>query len=77
MTLALPWMIVYIIHCAFVRRFKGCTTGEPLSWRKVSLIFLAKVKNATNLPDFRGIALLSVLAKWYMAGIMLMICAHT
>jgi hypothetical protein len=77
MVLALPWAVVYIIHCLFARRFHGRIAGEPPSWRRLMLVFLAKVRNAVELNEFRGIALLSVLAKWYMACIMVLLREYT
>ena len=50
--LALPWAVLYVIHCLFLRRFKGNLDGEPLSWKKLQLVLLAKVRNAQELQPF-------------------------
>ena len=37
------------------------------------MIFISKIGHPTDLDDFRSISLISVLAKWYMAGLMILV----
>ena len=69
----LPSCVVYIIHQLFLHRFHGDTQDEPIGWRQLYMIFLAKVRTARTMQDYRGITLISSLAKWYMACIVMLL----
>ena len=45
----------------------------PTSWHHILLIFLNKVGLPSRFTQFRGIALLDAMAKWYMAAVVLSI----
>ena len=67
---------MYIVHGMFLRWLRGAMQSGPPSLRRLVITLLAKVKNASKLDEFRGIALLSVMAKCYMASLMILLREH-
>ena len=62
----LPIAAVYAVVDMFSLRYSGEVVEDLETWRTVIMIFLQKVANPTQLKQFRGISLLSVMSKWYM-----------
>ena len=70
MLAALSWVACMVVHACFVLRYMGDPTSTDLSWSLIELILIGKVRNPKEFKDFRGISLINILAKWYMAGLM-------
>lgn len=50
--------------------------AAPLTWKLILLLFLKKMRKPQCLADCRGISLTSVIAKWYMTGLMILVRAE-
>ena len=68
MALTTPQM--FLLYELFLRSFNG-ELKRPESWKRVLLMFLAKIPAPQRLVNFRGITLLEVIAKLCMAMLML------
>ena len=66
----LPMESVYEITLWFQKRFRG-ECWAPRAWKILRLVFLKKLdaKLENGIRGFRAFALMSVLAKWYAAGV--------
>ena len=71
----MPIIVWYELVHLFSRRFKcqvlNQLTENIASWKLIIMVFLKKVSDACNLSDFRGIALLAVLRKVYVASLVI------
>ena len=63
---------VVVVHNLFVERHSGQHAENLETWNHILLRFLAKFLGATDLSDFRGIALISCFAKLYMTCLMML-----
>ena len=75
MIAVLPLTFVFMFLEVCTRRFFG---GEelmqaPSSWRHIMMIFLNKVGMPCKFTEFRGVAMLDSLSKWYMAALVISI----
>jgi len=64
---ALPFQVVLKVHEAFAARYEGIAVEEVMSWRTLVLMLIPKERRTVLLAKHRGISLLSVFSKWYMA----------
>eukprot|EP00973_Karenia_brevis_P043335 6007067-Karenia_brevis.AAC.1 len=63
----MPLTTLLYIHWAFLDRYRNQTQEATSTWRHIVMILGAKIQKPKSFENFRGISLIDVLAKWYMA----------
>ena len=66
---AVPLMLVIAIWELFVKRCLGGELEVPAEWSLIDLVGIPKVKKPLDVSQFRFIARLPVLQKWYLRSI--------
>ena len=64
------YMVVLIITNLFRRRAAG-HASDAADWRKLFLVFIGKVAHPHFMKDFRGVFLVVLMCRWYMACLVL------
>ena len=51
----LPWLACLSVRQCFKRRYAGHLQGTPCSWKRIVMIFIAKVRRPQSMEGVRGI----------------------
>ena len=65
----IPTVLMYVLLALFIGRFCGGTSEDIGSWQLIILNFIEKVSRPSCIQSFRGVFLLDVLGKTYMAAL--------
>ena len=72
MLLDLPFGMLAVIYMSFVARYRRWWVEGMPQWKKLLMLFLAKMKVCSKFTDSRGVTLPSMLSKWCCGALVLL-----